>query len=531
MEIYRHDQNPLGDLLARAGSPEGATLLIPDLQRPYRWTPNQVVLLVDSLIKGWPFGTLLLWSVTNDQARQIPFRTFWTIVDRTEGESTGVALGHKEEPAKYHMVLDGQQRLQSLLLAVGPGDGWGFKLLDRHWRELTGSKTVRGRVAQHWSLGQLCLDLHGFGQAYEAAHAEHGEEGGVLDLDYRDALAWVVRSQKGLSTGRVPANYQRPLPNAVDAPGRYVRFSRFWDLAQMGHQDFKWYRARVQKLLEEHGVSADERGKLTEPLTELVQRLEDVKKANVGILELVTYQADWFKSRDRYDEAVVNIFTRLNQGGTVLTPQEITFAWIKRKWEAAKTDGRNAETCFSELRDLLKDAGIAFDDIDELVRSMSVVWAVLDHKGALLATKDFLDGRVVGEMAADLVQRWAGLKNEFVLVAEMIRDLQLEYGRHFESLNSVILLLAWRLIGTEWATGRKLKPTEADSFRKSLDEVFEQYAARWILLSQWAGRWGASSGKVMAAYASQLAKEWETIRVQMTALRGSRGGPLDAQLG
>jgi len=38
----------------------------------------------------------------------------------------------KDPPAQYHMVLDGQQRLQSLLLALG-GDGWGFKLEDRDW--------------------------------------------------------------------------------------------------------------------------------------------------------------------------------------------------------------------------------------------------------------------------------------------------------------------------------------------------------------------------------------------------------------
>ncbi|WP_410477861.1 DUF262 domain-containing protein [Myxococcus sp. MxC21-1] len=29
---------------------------MPDLQRPYVWTPNQVTLLVDSLLRGWPFG-------------------------------------------------------------------------------------------------------------------------------------------------------------------------------------------------------------------------------------------------------------------------------------------------------------------------------------------------------------------------------------------------------------------------------------------------------------------------------------------
>ena len=43
-----------------------ATYVIPDLQRPYVWSPSQVTLLVDSLFRGWPFGSLLLWEVKPD---------------------------------------------------------------------------------------------------------------------------------------------------------------------------------------------------------------------------------------------------------------------------------------------------------------------------------------------------------------------------------------------------------------------------------------------------------------------------------
>ena len=58
--IYRPGQEPLSVLLYQATGAEGATLLIPDLQRPFRWNPRQVTLLIDLLMRGWPFGTLLL---------------------------------------------------------------------------------------------------------------------------------------------------------------------------------------------------------------------------------------------------------------------------------------------------------------------------------------------------------------------------------------------------------------------------------------------------------------------------------------
>lgn len=60
MLIYDQDSKALFDILRSASSEQqGATLLVPDLQRPYVWNPNQVTLLVDSLLRGWPFGTLL----------------------------------------------------------------------------------------------------------------------------------------------------------------------------------------------------------------------------------------------------------------------------------------------------------------------------------------------------------------------------------------------------------------------------------------------------------------------------------------
>lgn len=65
-----------------ASNDEGATLLIPDLQRPYFWKPLPVIVLIDSLIRGWPFGTLLTWKVgPNDPARDLA-RPFWKVVSR-----------------------------------------------------------------------------------------------------------------------------------------------------------------------------------------------------------------------------------------------------------------------------------------------------------------------------------------------------------------------------------------------------------------------------------------------------------------
>lgn len=77
--IYTDQHDELGTLLAKASNDEGASLLIPDLQRPFEWIPLQVIRLVDSLIRGWPFGTFLTWKIHKDDPVQALARSFWKI--------------------------------------------------------------------------------------------------------------------------------------------------------------------------------------------------------------------------------------------------------------------------------------------------------------------------------------------------------------------------------------------------------------------------------------------------------------------
>jgi hypothetical protein len=75
---------------------------IPAFQRGFVWDAQRVAHFLDSIYKGYPFGSLLFW-LTNEQL----------IAERTLGPF------ELPEPAKKHpimYVLDGQQRLTSLFL-------------------------------------------------------------------------------------------------------------------------------------------------------------------------------------------------------------------------------------------------------------------------------------------------------------------------------------------------------------------------------------------------------------------------------
>lgn len=502
--IYDEKTETLAKLLEWAsGRDTTSTMLIPDLQRPYVWTPQQVTLLVDSLIRGWPFGTLLLWSVRDNDVATIPARAFWTVFDETPS-AVGSKVGRINPPAEFRMVLDGQQRLQSLLIAVG-GDSFGFKRLDRDWCELLDREKPRGKyAAEHWSHGQLAIDLTNFRTQVAGGR-------GVLEVDYRDALAWVIRGANDLSTRPTPPNYKRPLEHADEHPGRFIRFSRLWDMAKpqagLFEDDFL---KMLTKVFDDHKVPPDVRQSIARPLAQLLMTLAQVKQAKVAFLELAPFDPETM-SRDVYTDAIVNIFTRLNTAGRALTRQEITFAWIKAGWDDQQTNGRTATVCFDELRQDLRDSKLVLET-DEVVAAVSTLWAIFRNEGRMLTSQDLLSGAKVKPMATDLVALWQLIPRILTENAELLDSAGLGQQRHIRSLNAAIVLGAWRGLGVMWGASSKMSTLERDAFDKKLDAMALGSADRWILASLWAGRWGKSSDDVFAKYVSEIAKLWSSIK-------------------
>ncbi len=84
---------------------------LPDLQRDFVWDESQVRELLDSILRGYPFGYLLLW---NTQFIKVWYRDF------TDSFVDGMTYTPKQKPEETRilMVLDGQQRLQSLYLTM-----------------------------------------------------------------------------------------------------------------------------------------------------------------------------------------------------------------------------------------------------------------------------------------------------------------------------------------------------------------------------------------------------------------------------
>ena len=84
---------------------------LPSIQRSFVWEEERICKLMDSLMNDYPIGSILVWKPSSD----LTLRTRKFIREYKTGER----LISKEEAleSSTYLVLDGQQRLQSLFLA------------------------------------------------------------------------------------------------------------------------------------------------------------------------------------------------------------------------------------------------------------------------------------------------------------------------------------------------------------------------------------------------------------------------------
>jgi len=96
---------------------EAGGFWLPNIQRPFVWKKEQIERLYDSILREYPIGTLLVWKTISDLKR----RKF------IDNYKSGISLANfyiPQDTTQKMMVLDGQQRLQSLFIGLlGSYDG------------------------------------------------------------------------------------------------------------------------------------------------------------------------------------------------------------------------------------------------------------------------------------------------------------------------------------------------------------------------------------------------------------------------
>jgi hypothetical protein len=89
--------------------------LLPGIQRSFVWKSAQIVALFDSLMRGYPFGSVLVWQTRPMDHKQLRFRR---LVTDYEGSLSIPPVAKPPATSRIHAVLDGQQRLTAFNLGL-----------------------------------------------------------------------------------------------------------------------------------------------------------------------------------------------------------------------------------------------------------------------------------------------------------------------------------------------------------------------------------------------------------------------------
>lgn len=398
--MYKNTAYKLEHLLNDIGS---GKLALPDIQRPFVWKPAQVRDLFDSLYRGFPVGTLMLWE-------------------------TGAEVGTKQvggganEAVPKLLIIDGQQRLTSLYSVMK-----GVPVLTAGFEKK-----------------QIRIAFRPVDESFEVTDA-------------------AIRSD----------------PEFIS------------DITVLWKGKFKkTVQSYLDRLAERRGAPLDEEEE--ERLETAIDRVRDLRSFPFQVIEM-SDQAD--------EEAVAEIFTRINSKGINLSQADFVLTLLSVHWE----QGRSALERFARNAIDPRAAGSTANPFiapspDQMLRvsvglafrrgRMQTIYQVL--RGKDLQTGETSAGRRDDQFAR--LRRAQGAVLDGDNWRRFLRCLRRAGFRSRRTVTSDNALLFSYLL---WLTGR-------EDFGIAHEEL-EPTIARWFFMTHTTGRYTSSPETVIEADLRRLA--------------------------
>lgn len=283
-------------------------VVLPAIQRDFVWSEAQTARLLDSTMRGYPIGIVLLWETYQD----IQYRPF--VSDFRSG--TLHTYSDNDTRRRIRLVLDGQQRLQSLYIALrGQRDG-----------------------------RKLYLDVLSGQESDEMA-------------DERYLFEFMTRNQADERNQSTISERQEP-EKREDVPYWWLSVENLFAMGAREKRDYAKSTARQLSLSDDEALLLDEN----------IAAFDEALTRNPNILKLSTIDENLpSDSPYRKSEAdVLEIFVRINKEGTPLSRSDLIFSMLKLSWK------ESAEG-LPEFVDAINQ-GNAFDlDTDFVVRCLFAV--------------------------------------------------------------------------------------------------------------------------------------------------------------
>lgn len=336
--------------------------LMPAIQREFVWGTGQIVQLFDSLMRGYPVGSFLLWDVQPETAQSYTFYEFLTNFherDNPYADKATVTSGRGTTA-----VLDGQQRLTSLNIA------------------LYGSYAEKKKYAwwnspDAFPVKRLYLNL-----AEDPADEELGLKYDLRFLSEKEAVAKDGEEDMWFRVGAV------------------------LDLADSGPAIMKELSTR--RIVDQASA---------------FQRLYDLYQA-VRVLKPMNY----FLVTDQDPDKVLEIFVRINSGGTTLSYSDLLLSMATNQWK--ELDAR--EEVRSLVGEMNSNAGRQFSFSKDVVLKTALTVAGVDVR--------FKVANFTQENMSKVEATWPEIEGALLRAATLLQ--QFGFNERNLTANSVIIPVA-----------------------------------------------------------------------------------------
>ena len=327
---------------------DNGKMYLPALQRKFVWKADQIIKLFDSILRGYPIGTFLFWNLADaENIHEYSFYKFLTHYDEDSNKHNELApFPQLENKEGYYGVLDGQQRLSSIYLALQGT----YKF--RKYRE---------RIARE---RKLCINLT--------------KEANKFDIDDENELT-----------------YQ--LDFLTDAEINEPKENEYWIEIKkiLMFEDIEDANNLADSII-------DENEKLKPYIKTIRTNLRRVYDVLCGENKIVNFYNVKQKSLDE----ILDIFVRVNSGGTVLTKTDLLMSTIVVHWKEARS-------IFDEFVEKLNEDKKFRFDTDLIVRTA----LCLIGQPAKVEVKKF-NSRVVGEIE----NNWDKIKQAIEKMADILKS-------------------------------------------------------------------------------------------------------------
>lgn len=349
---------------------------LPAIQRKFVWDCEQIESLYDSIMRGYPIGTFLFWFVAGEERNNYTFYKFIQEYHERDNYRNEVAP-NPELKEEIIGILDGQQRLSSMYIALQ-----GTYAYKKPWARWDNDSAFPRRKFYLNLLKQdIARDEDNF--LYEFRFLTD-EEARRLDENHlwfsvRNVLLW----------------------------GKDPKIDDYYD-----------------SLLERNDFS-DEIKEVLKRKRELIKKTLRILHQRLVIEELISY----YKVDEQDLDKILDIFVRVNSGGTVLSKSDLLFSTIVANWERARDE---IETLLETINK--KGEGFYFNN-DFIMRTC----LVLTDSPVLFKVRSFKK-----ESINRLMKEWGSIKTSI----ECTVDLLVEYGFSGENLTSqnAVIPIAYHLM-------------------------------------------------------------------------------------